>query len=278
MIQPTVLKALKAFFCIPAICMLAGAAWVHKSAYPSEVQREKFHIYLLMGQSNMSGRGVRQNPQMRSSAAGRILVMTESGSWLPLKEPLQHIGDQADKAGIGPGVAFALKLLELDSDITVGLVPLAVGGSSLASWEKDGKNYSRAIRYATVAAQQGVIKGMLWHQGETDAVDLALASNYGRRLGAVITSMRREINAPRLPFVMGELGVFLRKMSNGTSICCRSNINGALAEVASQVDRAGVVSSLGLTDRGDQIHFDARSADELGRRYASVLLEIAARP
>jgi hypothetical protein len=234
--------------------------------------REQFHIYLLMGQSNMCGRDHRPEPLSLPIGAKRIWVMDEKGGWALLKEPIHHIGDQAGKAGIGPGSAFALSMAKANPEITIGLMPLAVGGSPLASWEEDAQNYQRAKQYATLPSQQGVIKGLLWHQGESDSGNSLLAETYAVRMEKFIRSLRHDIGAPELSVVLVELGTYLHKRKNSDNIFPYwKTINKQLALVSGRLNRTTVVSSTELTDRGDTIHFSAQSADELGRRYARAI-------
>ena len=81
------------------LCVLGGAVVLFKANQQDAnlvrlPDREQFHIYLLMGQSNMSGRDHRPEPLSLPVAAKRIWVMDERGGWALLKEPIQHIGVQ----------------------------------------------------------------------------------------------------------------------------------------------------------------------------------------
>ena len=127
--------------------------------------------------------------------------------------------------------------------------------------------YDEAITRARAAMRGGTLKAILWHQGESDSREPA-ASLYEARLRALIERFRSDLGAPDLPFIIGQLGRFER----GPWSAARERVDAAQRLLAAQVHNVAYVSSEGLTDRGDTIHFDAGSARELGRRYAAAYL------
>jgi hypothetical protein len=165
LIQKTVL-GFAIFFCCAAVRgqiePLANPAPV-AVAPPAKV---KFHIYLLMGQSNMAGRDTRELAMQVDNA--RVLTLNTNGQWLVARDPIHAKIGRIDP-GAGPGIPFALEMLQADPNITIGLVPCAVGGTPLKRWEKGGDLYKRALEQAKLAAQTGMISGVLWHQGESDS-------------------------------------------------------------------------------------------------------------
>ena len=76
-----------------------------------------------------------------------------------------------DSVGVGPGLSFAKAMAGNDETVTIGLIPCAVGGTPLSRWESDGDLYKYAIARAKAAMKDGTIKGVLWHQGEIDAMN-----------------------------------------------------------------------------------------------------------
>lgn len=90
--------------------------------------KEKFHLFLLAGQSNMAGRGAIA-PEDKVPHP-RVLMLDRNGNWVPAVDPVHF-----DKpfAGVGPGRRFAILLAESDPSITVGLIPAACGGSPLST-------------------------------------------------------------------------------------------------------------------------------------------------
>jgi hypothetical protein len=72
-------------------------------------------------------------------------------------------------------------------------------------------------------------------------------------------SLRTDLNSRDVPIIVGELGRF---------VSVAPAMNPQLARLPAAIPNCGMVSSLGLTDKGDSLHFDSASARELGRRYA----------
>jgi len=115
--------------------------------------KEVFHIYLLMGQSNMVGRDTRT-----VAAAGadepRVLALTEDGKWVVAHEPL-HARVGRIPPGVGRGMSFAREMLEADPRIVIGLVPCAVGGTASKRWVKGDDLYEAAVARGKRAAATG---------------------------------------------------------------------------------------------------------------------------
>src|SRR5205823_4214389 len=138
----------------------------------------------------------------------RVLALNAEGQWLVARDPM-HPKQGRTEPGAGPGIPFALEMLKADPNITIGLVPCAVGGSPLRDWVKGAAHYTRAVSRAKAAAKAGVIKGILWHQGETDTMKQQTADSYEARLTKMFQDLRSDLDLPNLPIVVGQLGDFL---------------------------------------------------------------------
>ena len=246
------------------LCDLSRSEEIRSVAPPDN---ESFHIYLLMGQSNMAGRDRRQLDTQKENP--KILALTPDGKWRVAKDPI-HQKDGRTEPGAGPGIPFALEMLKLDPTVTIGLVPCAVGGSPLKRWVKGGDLYQRAIGHAEVAAQAGTIAGVLWHQGETDSDKQPWADSYEKRLSGMLRDLRRDLGQLRLPIVVGQLGDFMSEQKHPYVDAVRT----AIRKVANDVPNVGYADSKGLTDKGDKLHFDAESAGKLGERFAKAMVEL----
>ena len=99
--------------------------------------KEKFEIYLLIGQSNMAGRG-KVDPAT-NKAHPRVLKLDKQGKWVPATDPLHF--DKPKIAGVGPGSGFGPVIAEAKPGVTIGLIPAAVGGTPLSRWVKGGDLY-----------------------------------------------------------------------------------------------------------------------------------------
>jgi len=228
-------------------------------------QGAQLHVFLLLGQSNMAGRGrMDEVPPLRDER----VWMFRNDQWQPAEEPLHN--DKPDRAGVGLGMSFAMAVVE-HGVAPVGLVPCAVGGTRLEQWLPGAERYTHAIRTAREALKSGVLRGILWHQGEADAHALQEASTYGDRLTEMIHAIRADLNAGQVPFLAGELGRFLRDHPGADYF---EVVNQQLWTLPDRLENVGVVSAEGLGDNGDTLHFNAGSLREFGRRYAQVFLEM----
>lgn len=225
-------------------------------------EKSTCRIYLLMGGSNMIGADAR--PLAAQIPDPRIGFLDRDGKWLVAIEPMHERG-----AGIGPGVFFAREMLRHDPSARIVLIPLAVEDSPLDRWEKGSRFYEEAIRRARIAAQSGEIVGVLWHQGEADSYTAATAASYEMRLTLMFADLRKDLNAPLLPIVVGQLGAFDRTPYAEVIRC-------SLRRVPHDLPMVGFADSAGLTDLGDwrHVHFDAASQEALGKNYASAMLKL----
>ena len=164
-------------------------------------------------------------------------------------------------------------MAEKSKEVSIGLVPCAVGGTPLSRWEKGGDLYSNAVQRAKLAMQDGTLKGILWHQGENDSGTEATAKSYGKRLAKMIEDIRDDLGAPKLPFAVGELGEFLYERGPDKSPYART-VNEALAKIPDIVASTAFVSAHGLTSQADQVHFDAASQRDFGHRCAEAMLRL----
>ncbi len=230
----------------------------------------RLRLFLLIGQSNMAGRGTPDVPDQQPD--NRIWMLTKEQSWVPARDPMHF--DKPAVIGVGPGFAFAKRLTEAFPNENIGLIPCAVGGSDIDVWVPSAYYeptksypYDDALRRARVALAQGNLAGILWHQGESDS-NPEKAPEYGHKLVALIQRLRQDLNAPAVPVVVGTLGDFIVKRNKDAV-----TINKALQAIPGQVANTYCVVSAGLTDKGDSTHFDTPSARTLGRRYAEVFIQ-----
>jgi hypothetical protein len=234
--------------------------------------KESFHLYLLVGQSNMAGRGIVTPAD--TVPAERVLMLNKADQWVPAVDPMHF-----DKpvAGVGLGRTFALTLAAKNPRVTIGLIPCAVGGSPIDVWvpgafyePTKSHPWDDAMRRAKQALAAGTLKGILWHQGESDATP-ALAPAYEGKLHDLIARLRRELAAPAVPFIAGQLG----KFPDAPWDDARTQIDRVHRALPAKVPHTAFVSSEGLQHKGDKVHFDADSYRKLGLRYAEAYLRIA---
>ena len=121
-------------------------------------------------------------------------------------------------------------------------------------------------------AASGRLRGVLWHQGESEANDETRARTYLERFTRVVEAFRRDLEAPALPVVVGQLGGFLRRSGVDFATPLADVVNRQLAQAPAAIPHSAFVPSGGLAHRGDELHFNATSLREFGRRYAHAFL------
>lgn len=256
--------------------LLLGAAGAEGAGgvSPSLPPRPQLHLFLLVGQSNMAGRGDIEPSDTEPIA--NVVALNAAGDWVPATDPLHW---DKPSAGVGLARTFAIHYLQSHPGVTVGFIPAAVGGSPISSWapgayyeETESHPYDDALARARPALTRGMLAGILWHQGESDR-SAELAPKYERALTDLIARFRRDLNAPRVPFLIGQLGQFAGAPWDQHA----HRIDLAHRQVAARVPFTAFVPSQGLAAKPDHLHFDAPALRELGRRYAVAFAGLTAR-
>lgn len=226
--------------------------------------KEKFHLFLLVGQSNMAGRGrIAPDDQIPHP---RVLMLNRSGKWVPAVEPVHF-----DKpyAGVGPGRTFGILVAGRDPSITVGLIPAACGGSPIAAWkpgaywqQTKSHPYDDAIVRAQKGMQDGTLKAILWHQGEADC-GARKSLVYCKNLQDLFFRFRKDLGMPSVPILVGQLSHFPGETwSEG-----KRRVDTAQKKIVQEMPPSAFVTSDQLTRNPDRIHFNAESQREFGRRF-----------
>ena len=250
-----------------------------------------FHIYLAFGQSNMEGQGdigsqdksVDERFQLLWSAdAGSCNQGASKGKWIKAVPPLAH----CQGAKLGPADYFGRTMVEkTDPQIKVGIIVVAVAGCSIDLFDKDGyanyarsqqswmtqrintyggNPYGRMIEMAKKAQEEGVIKGIIFHQGETDAGNGQWPSKVKKVYDNIIKDLGLESD---IPFLAGEV------LRSGVS----SGANNNIAKLPQQSKNFYVVSSEGFNQAlndGQNVHFTSQEYRDFGKRYAEKMIEV----
>ena len=249
-----------------------------------------FYIFLCFGQSNMEG-AARPEAEDTKSPGPRFLLMPAvddaqrgrtMGKWCEAAAPLCR-----SNTGLTPADWFGRTLIEtLPDNIRVGVIHVAIGGIRIEGFMPDqiteyvktapgwmkgmleayGNNpYERLVTLAKRAQQDGVIKGVLMHQGESNTGDPEWAqkvqSVYDHLLGDL------QLKPEEVPLLAGEV-----VQANGEGQCVA--MNKQIDELPKTLHTAHVVSSTGCSNGPDKLHFDAAGYRELGRRYGEKMLEL----
>jgi hypothetical protein len=233
--------------------------------------KKDFHLFLLAGQSNMAGRGKIDDEARKPTP--QVFSLNKQQEWQPAIDPL-HWDKPA--AGVGIGKTFGEILVAKDSKISVGLIPTACGGSPIETWQP-GKAWSQtkshpwddSIAAAKRAMKDGTLKAILWHQGESDA-SAEKSAVYQERLEDLIKRFRTELDAPDLPFIIGQLGRFPAKPWSAD----REAIDAAHQEVAKKLKNVRFVPINEPKSIGDDLHFDSKTIRAFAKGYADAYLEM----
>jgi hypothetical protein len=200
-------------------------------------------------------------------------MLNKEYKWVPAVDPIHY---DKSSAGVGLAKSFALELLKNDYTITIGLVPAACGGSPISSWapgqyhdQTKSYPYDDAIVRTKKAMEYGFLKGILWHQGESDS-NPQNAILYKDRLRNLINKFRADLNVKDVPFIIGQLGNFPGRPWSES----RKLVNKAQISVSEEMKNVSFVSSDDLTSNPDSVHFNSKSLKVFGKRYAKAYLEL----
>lgn len=253
-------------------------------------QDPNFYIFLCFGQSNMEG-AARIEPQDLEGVSPRFLLMPavddparnrKMGEWCQALPPLCR-----PNTGLTPVDYFGRTLTEnLPENIRVGVIHVAIGGIRIEGFMPEGMEefvktapgwmtgmlqaydnnpYKRLVTLAKKAQKDGVIKGILMHQGESNTGDPEWANKvqnvYDHLLGDL------QLKPEEVPLLAGEV-----VQANGEGQCIA--MNKQIDELPKTLHTSQVISSTGCSNGPDKLHFDAAGYRELGRRYGEKMLEL----
>jgi Carbohydrate esterase, sialic acid-specific acetylesterase len=230
--------------------------------------KQNVWVFILAGQSNMAGRGMIQ-PQ-DTIPNNRILAINKNGELIIAKEPLHWY--EPTLTGLDCGYSFGKTLVKhIPDSISVLLIPTAIGGSAISQWINDSlyrdvKLFSNFTSKAEIGKQYGIIKGILWHQGETDANEKDIPC-YKERLALLITKFRAVVGNNDCPVLLGELASFSKYPEYF------KQINHAIHDYSLQDKNTSVILTADLKDKGDSLHFNAAAQRTMGRRFAQAWLK-----
>ena len=269
---------------------LAGCT-TSKSHTPAVAADPKFHIYLCFGQSNMEA-GARPEPQDQGEVDPRFQMLAAvdmprlnrtNGHWYVAMPPLNR-----EQNNMGPVDWFGRNMVaNLPPDCRVGVINVSVAGAKIELWDQDictnylnsaaswmqnickqyGDNpYQRLVTMAKIAQQDGVIKGILLHQGESNAGD----QQWCHKVKVIYDRLMKDLklNPAEVPLLAGELvGV------DEKGKCSAFNTN-VLVNLPKTLPNAHIISSQGCKGTGDGLHFAVGGMRELGKRYAMQMLKL----
>lgn len=250
-----------------------------------------FYIFLCFGQSNMEG-NAKIEEQDLLGVSQRFLMMAavndstrnrQIGKWYPANPPLCR-----ENTGLTPVDYFGRTMVEkLPGNIRIGVIVVAIGGCHIETFMKDSignyvkyrapewmkgplaaysnNPYQRLISLAHEAQKDGVIKGILFHQGESNTGD----KEWPKKVNYVYRNILKDLHlkAKHVPLLAGEV---VRADGKGKCVA----MNAIIDKLPKTIHTAHVISSEGCTNGPDFLHFDAAGYRLLGKRYAEEMLRL----
>lgn len=252
-------------------------------------QDPNFYIYLCFGQSNMEGAA---RAEARDSIVDpRFQVMQavdcsnigrEKGKWYTAVPPLCRC-----RSGLSPADYFGRTMVaNLPGKVKVGVINVSIGGCKIELFDKenyeayiasapgwltnmvkeyDGNPYGRLVEMAKIAQKDGVIKGILMHQGESNPND----SLWTLKVKGVYDNLIKDLNLnpENIPLLAGET-----VNADQGGVC--AGFNQIMATLPLTLPNSYIISSAGCPDGFDNLHFNAAGYREFGKRYASKMLSL----
>jgi hypothetical protein len=248
-----------------------------------------FHIYLCFGQSNMEGGGKIEERDRTVDKRFQVLADFDNpkrgwkkGQWYDAVPPLTR-----RVKGISLVDSFGRTMVAgLPDKIRVGVVKVGIAGAKIEVWDKDsykeylatspawkvaianeygGNPYAYLIDLAKIAQKDGVIKGILLHQGESNAED----QEWPRKVKRVYDNLMTDLNLKpeSVPLLAGEVVHADQKGATASA-------NEIMKKLPATLPNSQVISSAGLPCNADRLHFTAEGYRQLGKRYAEKMLTI----
>lgn len=253
-------------------------------------QDPNFYIFLSFGQSNMEGQGAIENQDKTVDSRFQTMAAVNctnlgrtKGNWYTAVPPLTRC-----YSGLSPADYFGRTMVaNLPDSIRVGIINVSVAGCKIELFDKDnyqtyvstiteswlkniineygGNPYGHLIEVAKMAQADGVIKGILLHQGESNTGDQQWPAKVKKIYENFLADL--SLNADSVPLLAGEV-----VHADQGGIC--ASMNSIIAKLPQTVATAHVISSSKCTDAADNLHFNSAGYRELGSRYAATMLSL----
>ncbi len=250
-------------------------------------------LWLLAGQSNMEGSGKWREAMQTYDASPKETVRAYymNESWGAAKTQLHQLwesiypfihepyrktrkespwGDEfpaVQNDGVGPGLFFALEMERLSGGVPQGVIPCAVGGSSLSDWNPDNADNLYTAAICRFRACGGHIRGIFWHQGESQA-PFVIAAHYVDDMKKLVASFRKDCKNPRLPFVQVQINKYVSQ--NPDREIAWTFFREKQRTLSSHIENLATVWSVDA-ELDDSLHLASESQIEIGGRAAEAM-------
>ena len=227
------------------------------------------HSFLLIGQSNAAGRGFLNEAEPLDTCDNKLKVL-RNGRWQTMFRP---VNPDRSFSGTCLAESFAKEYSKAHPDVEVGIIPCADGGTTLEQWQVGGLLFDNAVNCAKLAMRTSNLVGVLWHQGEGDC-SFERYPLYKERFTKIMDELRKCLEMPVLPILIGGLGDFLSQCTLSEHLKNYQHVNNALMKIAEEYPNCAFVSANGLGANPDNLHFNAAALKEFGIRYFNEFLKL----
>lgn len=224
------------------------------------------HSILILGQSNMGGRGYKADVE---PIVNNQIYALRNGRWRAMYVP---VNPDRVTSGINLVESFADRY-QKDHGVKVGIIPCADGGTSIDQWAVGSLLFDHACYMAELAQRTSTIVAVLWHQGESDC-DAVNSVGYKEKLAVIIEAFRDRLGIHDVPFILGGLGDYLEENPRTHFRDYYKKINEASMSIAREGKLIGYAPADGLGSNPDLLHFSAVALREFGERYYEVFLTL----
>jgi Domain of unknown function (DUF303). len=259
------------------------------SAFLTNAQDKNFYIYLCIGQSNMEGNAKFETQDTIVDSRFQVMETLDcpnlnrsKGKWYAARPPLCRC-----YTGLTPADYFGRTMVaHLPKKVKVGVINVAIGGCKIELFDKDnyqsyvatapgwmlnmikdydGNPYARLVEIAKLAQKDGVIKGILLHQGESNTNDTL----WTKKVKLVYDNLMKDLNLnpKKVPLLAGEV-------VNADQKGACASMNKIIAQLPQTISNSYVISSAGCPQKGDNLHFTAEGYRMLGKRYGIKMLSL----
>lgn len=268
------------------VYFLAGLLLISMNAVS---QDPDFYIYMCFGQSNMEGAARPEAPDSIVDERFKVMEAVDcpnlsrtKGQWYTAVPPLCRC-----RSGLSPADYFGRTMVaHLPENIKVGVINVSIGGCKIELFDKDnypsyvatapgwmlnmikeydGNPYARLVEMGKLAQNDGVIKGILLHQGESNPNDTL----WTKKVKVVYDNLMKDLNLDpkNIPLLAGET---VNSDQNGA--CAGMNV--FIGTLPQTIPNSYVIPSAGCAGKPDRLHFTAEGYRELGKRYGLKVLSI----
>ena len=257
-----------------SLLLAAAAVLIARPEFASGKSRGKLTVFIMAGQSNMRGLGDPKglSKELQQEQLDVLLfqkIVADNGlpaeKWIPLKPGTTF----------GPEVGFGAEIAKAYPKGTVGIIKVAIDGSGITQWIPSG--YYKTMMDEVELARKGQdfkVAGFLWMQGETDTMNADLAKAYKANFAKLVDMLRKDFSNDKLPVVQGRIAKMLVK----TSFPELDAVRKFQEENSKEIKNVSWVDTDDLENIGDNLHFNGKGQEELGRRFAKAILKMSKPP